>query len=75
MTQLVDRLESEGLVRRMADPNDRRSVRAMLTRAGQRRHDQAIQLVRAREAEIVAPLDASDCVELKRLLRLVGGAR
>src|SRR5437016_13107156 len=28
MTQLVDRLEAEGLVRRVQDPADRRSVRA-----------------------------------------------
>jgi DNA-binding MarR family transcriptional regulator len=34
ITQLVDRLEKEGLVRRMDDPEDRRSVRAELTAAG-----------------------------------------
>src|SRR5579862_9233089 len=34
MTQLVDRLESEGLVRRVADPKDRRGVRAEITDAG-----------------------------------------
>ena len=34
ITQLVDRLESDGLVRRVADPEDRRSVRAELTDLG-----------------------------------------
>ena len=34
MTQLVDRLEREGLVQRVDDPDDRRSVRAELTEAG-----------------------------------------
>src|SRR5687768_2139035 len=34
ITQLVDRLEKEGFVRRMDDPEDRRSVRAELTAAG-----------------------------------------
>jgi DNA-binding MarR family transcriptional regulator len=71
MTQLVDRLEADGLVKRVADPNDRRSVRATLTRAGQRRHDEAVQRLAAREREIVARLDAADCVELNRLLRLI----
>src|SRR3954471_8791098 len=33
-TQLVDRLEADGLVNRTADPNDRRSRLAMLTDAG-----------------------------------------
>src|SRR5688500_13415512 len=31
VTQLVDRLEADGLVRRVADPSDRRSIRAVLT--------------------------------------------
>ncbi|HEX2722674.1 MAG TPA: MarR family transcriptional regulator, partial [Gemmatimonadaceae bacterium] len=34
ITQLVDRLEADGLVRRVGDPADRRSVRAELTALG-----------------------------------------
>src|SRR4051812_13806489 len=34
MTQLVDRLEAEGLVKRVADAGDRRIVRAELTLTG-----------------------------------------
>src|SRR4051812_42180987 len=34
VTQLVDRLEADGLVRRVEDPRDRRSVRAALTPLG-----------------------------------------
>ncbi len=34
ITQLVDRLEADGLVRRVDDPADRRSVRAELTELG-----------------------------------------
>jgi DNA-binding MarR family transcriptional regulator len=37
ITQLVDRLEADGLVRRVADPDDRRSIRAELTTLGQAR--------------------------------------
>jgi DNA-binding MarR family transcriptional regulator len=37
ITQLVDRLESDGLVRRVADPDDRRSIRAELTTLGEAR--------------------------------------
>ena len=75
MTQLVDRLEADGLVRRIADPNDRRSVRATLTRAGQRRYDQAAQLLAAREQEIAAALGGADCAQLNRLLGLLIGDR
>src|SRR6185503_20209605 len=37
VTQLVDRLEADGLVRREADPGDRRSTRAVLTPEGRDR--------------------------------------
>jgi DNA-binding MarR family transcriptional regulator len=37
MTQLIDRLEADGLVRRIDDPHDRRSVRAELTPLGRER--------------------------------------
>src|SRR5882762_9306959 len=37
MTQLVDRLEADGLVKRLDDPADRRSVRAELTQLGRER--------------------------------------
>ena len=38
ITQLVDRLEDDGLVRREPDPDDRRSIRATLTAEGRERH-------------------------------------
>ncbi len=75
MTQLIDRLEADGLVRRVSDANDRRSVRATLTRAGQRRHDHAVQLLEAREGEIVAPLDGAERATLTRLLLRLGEGR
>ncbi len=60
MTQLVDRLESEGLVRRVHDAADRRSVRAAVTRLGEERQAAgAAELARigAEFAEQLSPLD------------------
>lgn len=37
ITQLIDRLEADGLVRRVGDPGDRRSIRAELTEEGAER--------------------------------------
>jgi DNA-binding MarR family transcriptional regulator len=34
ITQLMDRLEADGLVRRVADPSDRRGVKAVVTSLG-----------------------------------------
>ncbi len=45
VTQLVDRLESSGLVVRQEDPSDRRSVRAALTLQGRRRYRCASRLL------------------------------
>jgi DNA-binding MarR family transcriptional regulator len=39
ITQLVDRLEADGLVSRVDDPRDRRSVRAEITPEGRRRQE------------------------------------
>ncbi|HSL69177.1 MAG TPA: MarR family transcriptional regulator, partial [Longimicrobiales bacterium] len=38
VTQLVDRLENDGLVKRVPDPNDRRSVLALVTDEGRERY-------------------------------------
>ncbi|HEY4319715.1 MAG TPA: MarR family transcriptional regulator [Gemmatimonadales bacterium] len=56
MTQLVDRLEADGLVRRVDDPADRRSVLAEVTAAGQSRQQSGAAELAAVRAEFLAPL-------------------
>lgn len=70
MTQVMDRLEAEGLVSRTPDPEDRRSVRAELTAEGRRRYDGGLRAVggvekafvgrlsQRRRAEFLAALEA-----------------
>jgi DNA-binding MarR family transcriptional regulator len=45
VTQLVDRLEDDGLVRRTAAPGDRRSVLATMTATGRQRHAEGAAVV------------------------------
>src|SRR6266850_383961 len=45
MTQLVDRLEADGLVRRVEDPEDRRAVRAAVTPLGKTRYAAGLRQV------------------------------
>jgi DNA-binding MarR family transcriptional regulator len=72
MTQLVDRLESDGLVRRVDDPADRRSVLAAVTRLGEERQAAgARELARVRE-EFTAALHPSDRTALARALAALG---
>jgi len=68
ITQLVDRLESEGLVRRVADPEDRRSVRAELTEEGRARETEGTTQLNLVRAEFAASFSAPERAELLRLL-------
>jgi DNA-binding MarR family transcriptional regulator len=68
ITQLVDRLESEGLVRRVPDPDDRRSVRAELTEEGMARETEGTTQLNLVLAEFAASFTAPERSELARLL-------
>ena len=60
ITQLVDRLENDGLVRRVDDPADRRAKRAEVTALGLRRQaagERQVALVRDALARTVADQD------------------
>src|SRR5690606_37809815 len=46
MTQLVDRLEADGLVRREPDPDDRRSTRVVITPDGLARQGEGAERLR-----------------------------
>ena len=69
ITQLVDRLEAEGLVSREDDPQDRRSVRAVLTREGHKRHASAARALKAAEQEVFGALTAAQQQDLLGLAR------
>ena len=72
ITQLVDRLEADKLVRRADDPKDRRSILAELTAEGRTRHAAGLRAIEAAENELFAPLperQRKNLVELLRSLR------
>jgi DNA-binding MarR family transcriptional regulator len=68
MTQLVDRLEAEGLVRRVNDPADRRVIRAALTPEGARRQAAGARELERLRSEFAAGLPEADRAALQRLL-------
>ncbi len=71
-TEVVDQLEERGLVRREADPNDRRATIVQLTDEGTATAV-AIGAVRADQARhVFDQLEPDDRAELTRLLRLLG---
>jgi DNA-binding MarR family transcriptional regulator len=69
ITQLVDRLEKDGLVRRRADPGDGRSVLAALTPAGERAYAKAIRALVEEQHAIASALNAGDVASLRSALK------
>jgi DNA-binding MarR family transcriptional regulator len=68
MTQLVDRLEADGLVKRLDDPSDRRSVRAELTLLGKERQIAGAKAMAKVQSEIAAGLSPEDRLALESAL-------
>ena len=68
VTQLVDRLEADGLAKRTDDPADRRAVRAEVTTLGRKRHAAGAKLVNAVLKDVAKQLSVVDPQELKRAL-------
>ena len=69
MTQLIDRLEADKLVRRVDDPGDRRSIRAELTKEGRERYAEVLKIVEQTECELFSGLPEN---QQEILLQLVG---
>jgi len=72
MTQLVDRLEADHLVKRVDDCADRRGVKAAITDEGRVRHEAGAAAVARLHAEFSAGVDESDRAALGRLLAALG---
>lgn len=69
MTSRLDRLEESGLVRRLADPGDRRGVLVDLTAKGKRAYHAAAGDEAAKEALVTSALNKREKAELNTLLR------
>ncbi len=70
MTNRVDRLEARGLVRRLADPGDRRGVLIELTNQGQELVEVAVALHAANEEQVLRTvLPNADRQQLDAALR------
>ena len=69
MTQLADRLEADGLVRRVDDPQDRRAVLAEPTAAGRTAFARAEEVLRAEEERFLRGLSAEERALMTDLVR------
>jgi len=68
VTTLVDRLETDGLVRRLDDPADRRSKRAELTELGREKAEDGARVVAEVEAAFAESLGPTERLALAKVL-------
>jgi DNA-binding MarR family transcriptional regulator len=68
ITQLIDRMEAEGLVRRIPDPEDRRSIRATLTEEGRQRYMTGIEEEAQVERDLFKGLSTEEQKQLQTIL-------
>ena len=73
VTQLVDRLEADGLVNRTGDPNDRRSRLAVLTDAGRSAFVKGTEIRMSVESELFGVLTTQESETLHQLLAKLQG--
>ncbi|WP_062991901.1 MarR family winged helix-turn-helix transcriptional regulator [Nocardia anaemiae] len=71
MTGRLDRLESAGLVRRIADAEDRRAIRVALTDAGRALIDKVVTAHAENETRMLSVLSAKDRRDLDRIARVL----
>lgn len=69
MTSRLDKLEGEGLIRRVPAPDDRRSVVVELTDAGREKYEQAVSVQGRKEAFFASALTKAEQQRLNTLLR------
>ncbi len=71
ITQIVGRLEKDGLVRRRADAADRRSVRAALTPAGERAYARGMRALTQEQRAIAGALRTTEAGNLQAILEVL----
>ena len=68
MTHALDRLERRGLVRRVRDPQDRRSIRIVLTRRGKETAERVHAALQGLDVQVKGTLSATEYQALLRAL-------
>ncbi len=72
LTSVLDRLERRGLVRRKADPDDRRSLRVSLTAAGRALARRIHRALSEAEADVLARFSPRDIAAFLAVLAAFG---
>ena len=74
VSRLLERLDTEGWIRRRPDPTDGRSSQVVLTATGRRTADRVLTARHARLSGLMANIDEPDRADIVRALRLLAEA-
>lgn len=69
MTNRIDRLEQDGVIMRVRDPNDRRSISVQLTRKGIELTDAVMPVLFEQESQFLGQFTTTETQTLVKLLR------
>ena len=72
ITLIIDRMEKDGLVKRIKDLKDRRSSRLVVTAKGQQFYDRAIDTAKTIPDRLLSCLSREELMVLNKLLKIVG---
>jgi len=75
VTQLVDRLEADGLVARTPDPGDRRSCLAVITEAGRKACEEGVRVQHEAERRVFGVLSDEEAIRLAEIVEKLERAR
>ena len=71
ITGILDRMENKGIVKRMADPNDRRSLRVVLTEQGRLLEEPIKKIIDQENKKVLSALKKEEQVELMEYLERI----
>ena len=75
MTRMIDKMVEDGLIRRFADPEQRRRQKLEITEYGEEVLSRVREIVRAEREDIFWMLDDAEHAEVVRLLRKIANAQ
>ena len=71
ITQLADRLEQDGLVKRVDDASDRRAIRAVVTPLGAERHEAGSAAIAGLQQELAEATSSADRAVVVKVLSAI----
>lgn len=71
ITGILDRMENKGLIKRLADPSDRRSLKVILTEQGSRLKEPIIKIIDEENRKVLSILEEEERIKLIEYLNRI----